>query len=113
MSPELLELVRFVSGLLVGAIVAVFAQRSAFHDARQLQRDERAAREDSLRRGLLAEVQENIYRTNQQTPIRISRGAWEAAQHLEWKADSDLPADLRHAYALGEDLNSRTGILDR
>jgi hypothetical protein len=114
MDPLLLEALRFGIAIVAGGLVAVIAQRIAFRHAQQLATEDRQERRRSTLRARAQEVEENMERcgTEDRThaPSRISQSAWQTARGL------DLPAEvltaLRRAYALGEDLNSRIGIVD-
>ncbi len=114
MDPLILELLRFGTAILAGGLVAVIAQRLAFGHAQKLARAERADRRASTVVALAQEVEENIARAGPkdrtQAPIRISQSAWDAARGIELPATVSIA--LGHAYALGEDLNSRIATVD-
>lgn len=114
MDPLLPEALRFGVAILAGGIVAVIAQRIAFRHAQRLQHEDRAHRRASTLAALEQEVEENIVRAGEAerrtAPMRITRSAWDAARGLDLGAD--VFQALRRAYALGEDLNSRIGIVD-
>jgi len=114
MDALLLEALRFGVAILAGGVVAVIAQRIAFRHAQKLATDDRDHRRRSTLAALAEEVEENIVRAGpkdrETSPVRISRSAWDSARGLTLEAD--VLKELRHAYALGEDLNSRIGIVD-
>jgi hypothetical protein len=72
-------------------------------------------RRSATLRALMSEIEENLERIGPEertrAPLAISRSAWDAARELE--LPDDVLEKLRTAYALGADLNSRVGMVDR
>lgn len=95
--------------LLLGALVGVVTAAAGAY-----WRDHIAARvrSNELRRALDGELRENIIRIGDgsRAPNRIERSAWDNARGLPFAAASF--AALAQAYAVGEDLNDRIGVVN-
>jgi hypothetical protein len=116
MDPLLLEALRFGVAILAGGITAVVAQRLAFRHALELQRSAEAERDDALRRGLIAEIRENMQRLGGPEPASmpgaaVRRVAWDAAHSLALTSDA-FHAVVR-AYAAGEQVSRVVELVAR
>lgn len=96
MDPLLLEALRFGLAILAGGIVAVIAQRLAFHDARRLEGAQARLASRALAANVRAELVEDQRVAKESRTAQLHRTAWDAARGLPWP--DDVLASLLNAY---------------